>query len=61
MSIIDEALEDYINKKAREKAKYDMKVYIDLLEDIAYERIHPAEARILELTEILRNIYEIHE
>ena len=61
MSIIDEALQDYINKKAREKAKYDMEVYIKLLEDIAYERIHPAKARILELTETLRNIYEIHK
>lgn len=60
MSILDEALQDYINKKAREKTKYDMEVYIKLLEDIAYERLHPVKERILELTATLRNIYEIH-
>ena len=60
MSIIDEALQDYINKKAIEKARSDIEQYIKLLEDIAYERIRPSTARILDFIRTLRNIYEIH-
>lgn len=60
MSIIDQALEEYINKKAREKAKSDIEQYIKILEDIAHGRISPSTARILDFIIMLRENYEIH-